>query len=286
MVLGSLKSKSVGLDKQLSAEAELCSKKEKESNKQLEQFKQTKKVIMKVREDIINIDVEISKKKELNKELEEIIVKSPQRSIQETENLEKLLEKKKLEVENKKKESLHINKKLDCHKTVFNSLQASTEDISGKCAMKSFAFHYVVLNFCFVFSKALLIMLSDTDHQCENLENIKQDALNIEEEIKSIDIKIKELQATKQGWQGKRNHTARQYSREFATLRELNDGLQQSVKQKEAFNVQLQSKAHSLKQEKANQQNQCDQLDEELDSFRNQYYAKRNAFLEKFKDSL
>ena len=133
MLLASLNQKSVALEKEKSALMSLNEKKQQEVEEQTQQFKLTKSEILKLKEKACQLEIDVSKGKEKNRELEDQIVNSPQKYIQITNDLENALEEAKVEVPNKKQQNLAIIKKLDCYKTVFTSLKASTDDIKSTC---------------------------------------------------------------------------------------------------------------------------------------------------------
>lgn len=89
-------------------------------------------------------------------------------------------------------------------------------------------------------------MLSSTDKECENLENIKQETLSLKEEIKSIGIKMRANKETEQAWQTKKNNFTRQHQRNLGQLQKLNSGLQQSKKEKSEHIAKWQGQVKSI----------------------------------------
>lgn len=107
-------------------------KKKRESDENSEQFKLTKTEILKREDRQCSVNIESSKEKEEIKQLEDLYIKSPQKLIQSTAEMERALEEKKKEVPEKKQQLMTVNKTDDCHGAVFTSLKASTADISSK----------------------------------------------------------------------------------------------------------------------------------------------------------
>lgn len=132
MLFDSHNRNSQALEKEKNVLIEENKKKKRESDEKSEQFKMTKTEILKREDRLCSLNIEISKEKEKNKQLKELIIKSPQKSIQSTAEMEKALEEKKKEVPEKKHHLMTINKTIDCHEAVFTSLKASTADISSK----------------------------------------------------------------------------------------------------------------------------------------------------------
>lgn len=127
------------------------------------------------------------------------------------------------------------------------------------------------LTFLLLISSDLLIMLSSTDKECENLENIKQDTLSLREEIKSIKIKMSECQKAKQGWQTKINNWARQHQRIFGQLEGLNNGLQESKKKKSEDIAKLQGQKQWVEKALKQLQNTNDNLDKDFQEIEKRY---------------
>lgn len=114
-------------------------------------------------------------------------------------------------------------------------------------------------------------MLSSTDKECENLENIKQDTLSLKEEIKSIKIKMSECQKAKQGWQTKINNWTRQYQRIFGQLEGLNSGLQESKTKKAEDIAKLQGQKQRVEKTLKQLQNTHDNLDKNFKELEKRY---------------
>ena len=129
-------------------------------------------------------------------------------------------------------------------------------------------------------------MQSKTHDQCENLEKINKDAKDIQEQIESIDIQDREKKVAKQGWQSKRNNTARQFVRQHDTLRELNNGLQQKVKEDVQFIDKLEHQLHEAEQRQKQLEQEEGQLDATFKSIEDRYSASYNAFAQKLLEKM
>ncbi len=132
MLFTSLNNNSEAMEKEKNALIEENKKKKRESDEKSEQFKLTKTEILKLEDRLCSVNIEISKGKEEIKQLEELIIKSPQKSIQITADMERALMELKKEVPEKKQQLMTINKMIDCYKAVLTYLKPSTGDISSK----------------------------------------------------------------------------------------------------------------------------------------------------------
>lgn len=130
MHLASLSDKSISLEKEKAALVEENKKKKKDFEDQSDESRVLKSEIMKLEDRRCQQDIELSKSKEKNNEAEALILKSPEKQIQISNNKQGELDELKNEVLKKKQQHQNILKKLECHKAVFNSLKPSIEEIS------------------------------------------------------------------------------------------------------------------------------------------------------------
>lgn len=123
-------------------------------------------------------------------------------------------------------------------------------------------------------------MLSSTDKECENLENIKQETLSLKEEIKSIGIKMRANKETEQAWQTKINNFTRQHQRNLGQLQKLNSGLQQSKKDKSEHIAKWKSQKKSTEKVLKQHQGTNDSLDMDFNALEKRYKAVLNKYVE------
>lgn len=129
-------------------------------------------------------------------------------------------------------------------------------------------------------------MHSQTDNQYENLEGIKQEVNAIQDELKNIAIEDQETLAAKQAWQSKRNESLRQFQREYAKLRELQIGVQQSEKDVVAIVKKMEDKLQKKMQAKQTMENEHAGLDTIFSEMENRSSRIHVEFLEKYYDHI